>query len=182
MTWFADLTPYVYLEGQDTTRPTLNIGWLEHGHQFPTGDVPPGFIERLALLHAHGLTQVTRGRHDCDLCPAQEDDAAWGDAEVRAVAADGTRFAAPSLVLHYVTAHRYAPPQPFIDAVLRVSLEWEHAEAHDLCVGCGSAMERKQILDGFVRGPTREPVIVVYLACPSCGTDYSRTFPERGGG
>lgn len=185
LTWFNDLTPYSYVDGQDTKPPTLNIGWLEHGHEFATGDVPASFIERLEVLHAHGWTQATRGRHYCDLCPSQDDDddeGAWGHAELRAVAADGTRFAAPMLVLHYVTAHRYAPPQSFIDAVLRVSLEWERAEAQDLCVSCGGGMQRIATYDGLVRGSTREPVISVHLRCETCGTVYLRSFPDRARG
>lgn len=32
---------------------------------------------------------------------------------------DGCVYVAPSLVAHYIRAHRYAPPQEFVDAVLR---------------------------------------------------------------
>lgn len=179
MTWFDDLTPYSYLEGQDGARPTLNVGWLEHGHPFPTGDAPAGFIERLEMLAAHGQTQVTRGLHECDICPTSDDeDVPCGSAELRAVGVDGIRYAAPTLIVHYVTKHRYLPPKSFVDAVLRVSLEWKHAEANDLCISCGNAMTRTQCLDGMVRGPAREPVIVVYLACDACGTNYTRAFPD----
>jgi hypothetical protein len=162
--------------------PTLNVGWLERGRHFPVGDVPASFIARLELLHAHGATQATRGRHDCDLCRLQDqdDEGAWGHAELRAVAADGTRFAAPILVLHYVRVHRYAPPQAFVDAVLRVSLElqWERAAAQDLCVSCGSVMQRLATHDGLVHGTNREPVISVHLRCETCGTVYQRHFPD----
>jgi hypothetical protein len=40
-----------------------------------------------------------------------------GDAEIRVVAEDGTWLVAPTLVLHYVTAHAYHPPREFIEAV-----------------------------------------------------------------
>jgi len=42
-----------------------------------------------------------------------------GDAELRVVAEDGSWPVAPTLVLHYVTAHGYRAPPEFIDAVLR---------------------------------------------------------------
>jgi hypothetical protein len=32
---------------------------------------------------------------------------------------DGQLFAAPTLIVHYVDAHRYRPTDAFIDAVLR---------------------------------------------------------------
>jgi hypothetical protein len=31
-------------------------------------------------------------------------------------------YVSPVLVAHYVTVHRYQPPQAFIDAVMRVEL------------------------------------------------------------
>jgi hypothetical protein len=40
-----------------------------------------------------------------------------GDAEIRVGAEDGTWLVAPTLVLHYVTDHAYAPPPEFIEAV-----------------------------------------------------------------
>lgn len=178
MTWFADLTEYRYLDGQDPKKPALNIGWLERGHPFPSGDVPKPFIERLDVLCSHGLTMATRGRHDCDLCVVRdEEEPVWGSAEVRAVGSDGTRFAAPTLILHYVTVHRYRPPDAFIAAVLRVNLDWSYAEANDICISCGSGISRTRTRDGLVRGPNREPVVVVYFACEGCGTAYSRHFP-----
>lgn len=182
MTWFRDLTPYTYLAGQAGGAPTLNIGWLERGHDFPTGDVPPQLVARLAVLRAHGATQQTRGRFPCDLCPPHDwdEDESWSSAEIRAVSADGTRYAAPSLVAHYVAAHRYAPPQAFVDAALRVSIPWERAVAEDLCMSCGGSMSRVRTIGGLVRmeGAIRMPGMAVRLACTGCGTHYSRMFPE----
>jgi hypothetical protein len=42
-----------------------------------------------------------------------------GNGEIRVIATAGaTTYVAPVLVLHYVVAHGYLPPQEFIDAVL----------------------------------------------------------------
>jgi hypothetical protein len=186
LAWFEDLTPYAYLDETPTQPPTLNVGWLEDGHAFSTGDVPADFAERLAVLCEHGTMNRTRGLHFCDLCPPPPDDDyeldayPSGSAEVRAVAEDGTRFAAPSLIFHYVTAHRYVPPQAFIEAVLRTKIEWDHAEANDLCISCGTALTRGRRLDGFVMAVTREPIFIVDFTCAPCGTQYSRSFPDPG--
>jgi len=66
--------------------------------QGPTGEVPAAFVARLAQLVEHAGTHATRGMHHCDLCPPSEDDEHPSvHAELRAVRAEGTRFAAPSL-------------------------------------------------------------------------------------
>jgi hypothetical protein len=41
-----------------------------------------------------------------------------GNSEIRVAAANGITYVAPVLVLHYVIAHGYLPPQEFIDAVI----------------------------------------------------------------
>jgi hypothetical protein len=183
--WFEDLTPYGYLgQGGTSSVPTLNVGWLEKGHPFSSGEVPSVALERLRDLVEFGTINVTRGMHFCDLCPAADDDAsrAWGHAEVRVVGADGTRYAAPTLIHHYVSVHNYHPPQPFLDALMRVpDLRWEVARSRDICLSCGSSMRRTGINKGMVRviAGKREPVVAVALECDTCGTSYSRSWPAE---
>ncbi|WP_394844963.1 hypothetical protein LZC95_48920 [Pendulispora brunnea] len=144
--WFEDLTPYTYGQAKSTSPSTLNVGWLERGQDYPAGEVPAAFSGRLAQLVEHARTQATRGMHRCDLCPSGENEQhPQGQAEIRAVGADGTPFAAPSLIHHYVTVHRYQPPVVFIAAVMRSAhLEVDDALARDLCLGCGVALERPE--------------------------------------
>jgi hypothetical protein len=40
-----------------------------------------------------------------------------GNGEIRVRGADGTLYAAPSLIAHYVADHSYLPPDGFIDAI-----------------------------------------------------------------
>ena len=42
-----------------------------------------------------------------------------GNGEIRIDANDGITYVAPVLILHYVSEHHYAPPQQFVDAVLK---------------------------------------------------------------
>jgi hypothetical protein len=67
--WFEDLSAYENrppdrdLEVLDSgaTPVTLNVGWLERGRAFATGDVAGAVVERLRLLGEHAPTQVMRG-------------------------------------------------------------------------------------------------------------------------
>jgi hypothetical protein len=157
MTWFQDLTPYSYLPLQ---LPALNVGWLELGMPFPTGTPEPAFVERLRLLTLRALSHSTRGTHSCDFCPpvtAEDLKRAdgWetypsGNGEIRALASDGTRFAAPMLISHYVESHGYAPPRPFVDAIMRcASLTWEAARDAGLCLSCGTPLERDEFSETY---------------------------------
>ena len=127
MAWFPDLSPYTYHPGESGF---LNVGWLERGHLFPRGPVPLEFASELRRL-SEAPVNVTRGFHRCQLCnPPTEAIAAlpacmsvwWmdrvGGAEVHVKGADGTTYAAPSLIMHYVSEHQYQPPRQFIEAVL----------------------------------------------------------------
>lgn len=181
--WFEDLTPYAYLQAAASSAPALNVGWLENGHPFSSGGLPPDAVERLAHLVEFGATNATRGMHFCDLCAVTDDDAsrAWGHAEIRVVGADGTRYAAPTLIHHYVSVHNYQPPRPFVDALMRVAdLRWEVARERDLCLGCRSQMARARTDKGVrVVDGRREPVVAVWFDCASCGTSYSRMFADE---
>jgi hypothetical protein len=44
-----------------------------------------------------------------------------GSAEIRVQGADGTLYAAPNLVIHYMTAHHYCPPEEFCRAAARTA-------------------------------------------------------------
>jgi hypothetical protein len=48
---------------------------------------------------------------------------ALGNGEVRVRALDDRWYTAPTLVAHYVAAHSYMPPAPFVEAVLRRAAE-----------------------------------------------------------
>lgn len=180
MTWFADSSPYTYFEAPRLGGPTLNVGWLERGQPFPTGDVPAQLASRIALLVEHAPTQATRGLHFCDLCPGADEIAKpHGSAEIRAVAADGTRFAAPTLVHHYVAVHHYLPPQAFLDAIARTaSLTREDAWARDLCLACGTTMKREgapfRIEDADFTRIHCQP-----MECTGCGTTYVREWRDE---
>lgn len=95
--------------------PELNVGWLDVDHRFPTGELSSRAVARLEETVAASLYHLTRGKHACPFCGLMGEDAV-GSAEIR-VPGTTAVFAAPNLVAHYVTVHRYLPPQPFVVAL-----------------------------------------------------------------
>jgi hypothetical protein len=128
VTHYPDGTPYSYLP--EFVDGSVNVGWLDAAEPFPTGDVPPEFVRRLIELSRNSVNR-TRGWHYCNLCPkptesfpepitvrSPDGDFPVGFGEIRVTGRDGIRYAAPDMIAHYVTGHRYRPPDGFIEAVL----------------------------------------------------------------
>ena len=76
MTYFKDLDLVRYHRGpccaDDWHCPLLAVGWLESGHNYPTGVCPPRVTERLAELRAKFAAAFPafsfRGWHSCSMC------------------------------------------------------------------------------------------------------------------
>lgn len=128
MTFIADLAPYDYVEDAP---PALAVGWLGPERPFTKGACPRDVRDQLVAL-AVRPRHAMRGYHVCPFCPPGtsrdhmlrvEDPSkpgtfAWlGHAEVWVEGADGTRYAAPTLIVHYIDEHGYLPPPAFIEAV-----------------------------------------------------------------
>jgi hypothetical protein len=111
--YYDDLSPYVY-DGAPPRFGLLNVGWLDKAYSYATGTPSAEFLESLAWLHEM-RTHKTRGIHPCPFCPGPE--IATGNAEIRVHGRGNTVFSAPSLILHYVTAHGYSPPSDFVESV-----------------------------------------------------------------
>ncbi|MEU0101771.1 hypothetical protein [Streptomyces sp. NPDC006267] len=124
MSHYPDLSPYVY---DESPRPMLNVGWLHPGRGHATGVVDARVVRALVLLSAAYDNQM-RGFHRCGFCDTDRvsvsggpngDTRVWlGSAEIRVRGEDGTVYAAPNLVIHYITAHRYRPPERFCRAAV----------------------------------------------------------------
>lgn len=131
MTYFTDGSPYSFLETHEP-RPLINVGWLSAEHPYPTGVVPEELVAKLGRLCRNGVRR-TRGLHRCEFCArpegvalrppisARDDEGQFivGGAEIRVVGPAGVTFAAPDMIIHYVTEHGYRPPDEFLDALRR---------------------------------------------------------------
>jgi hypothetical protein len=124
MAHYEDLAPCDYFGVRDDR--LLAVGWLEREHAFPQGPVSQAFFESLAeLLTNPWQPAALGGRHPCAFCmftggPAavrmRDTDVLMGVSNLF-VPTEEVVFVAPSLVLHYIDAHEYAPPDAFRRAV-----------------------------------------------------------------
>ncbi|NJQ16050.1 DUF7919 family protein [Streptomyces bohaiensis] len=126
MTHYEDLTPYEY---DDEPLPGgVNIGWLSKQHPYRHGRTPEGLVEALAHLAKDSKNRY-RGYHHCELCSsfeeaeqsARREGLFMGNAEIHIPGGSGITYVAPTLIVHYVEAHEYLPPDAFIDSTLRFS-------------------------------------------------------------
>lgn len=122
--YFPDLTAYSYIASQKHP-DVLNIGWLESPHPFPRKKASEALLDALFESCLHRVNQ-TRGYYLCQFCDAPTSGLevsrngrnAWlGSAEIRVEARDGSIYAAPDLIYHYVLEHDYDPPQEFVEAL-----------------------------------------------------------------
>ena len=138
--YFPDLSPYSYDDhavtgrGHRRTRPNvLNVGWLSAQRDFPRRVPDRAFLASLKRL-AQSPVELYRGYHICEFCPPPREirssrgilieplPRTTGNGEIRVSGSDGTIFAAPVLIVHYVETHEYAPPEVFVEAVLRANM------------------------------------------------------------
>ncbi|NGO47913.1 DUF7919 family protein [Streptomyces ureilyticus] len=131
MAHYEDLSAYEYFRASIPGGVrALNVGWLEEGEAYVKGSPPSPFLSALGLLVRDAPQMKTRGWHGCQL-PHEKREAQYplaveisgskvvlGGAEIRVVAESGDWLVAPDLVYHYVAAHSYLPPEPFIEAVM----------------------------------------------------------------
>ena len=121
MTFIADLSPCWYLE-RDGHGGLVAIGWLAGDHPFSQGEVEPRARRRLAELLRHPYCHIAfMGSHGCDLCtgppPAGVDPHSLRGHANLIVPGRDRLFACPELIGHYIDAHRYRPPDEFLEAV-----------------------------------------------------------------
>ncbi len=130
MSWFDDLSPCDYFGPEHAARFKA-VGWLEDGHEFRRGKCDPRFVHKLVLLLGEpSPLEHSTDPHYCTLCVFSR-----GPSEFRLFQSPGMPavpmgnrnlylpgagfcYIVPSLVLHYIDAHQYVPPDEVIKAVL----------------------------------------------------------------
>ncbi|MCG8915630.1 hypothetical protein L6E12_07510 [Actinokineospora sp. PR83] len=137
---YPDLSAYEYGDLAPPWTHAFNVGWLGPDDEVGS-DVAPEFADALhRIVYAYEVN-VTRGLHMCPFCG--DDDGFWiqpvpgipgskhflGHAEAHFEGPDGTVYAAPSLIAHYVGEHGYLPPQRFVDAVLWLDARTDYTAA-----------------------------------------------------
>ncbi|GLH75601.1 hypothetical protein SSBR45G_05090 [Bradyrhizobium sp. SSBR45G] len=125
MAYFRDFSPYQYGHC-DAVPGAQNVGWLALGHAFETGQALEGDLD---LLWAHCKLAIcaTRGLHSCEFCSdlssagfrvtRNGETLKLGYSEIRVIGPSGQSYAAPSMIYHYISQHRYKPPDVFLAAL-----------------------------------------------------------------
>src|SRR5688572_5505169 len=115
MAWFEDNSPCDYF-GAEPASVLRAVGWLERGKPFSIGTVNRRIYEKLTELCKDPWEPIAcAGSHACDLCQFAPE--AHGAKNVF-IPATGFLYVCPELILHFINAHKYAPPQEFCEAVL----------------------------------------------------------------
>jgi hypothetical protein len=124
---YPDLSPCDHFPF-DSQGKVVAVGWLESGQPYRDEEISREFVERLAELSSNPWQPfVAMGVHQCGFCrltggpgsfPHGGSSIAIGVSNVF-IPGDGFLYVAPSLILHYMDAHGYAPPDEFQAAVVR---------------------------------------------------------------
>jgi len=114
MAWFEDLAPCNYFRPEWSSF-LRSIGWLERGKSFPTGLVERKVYDKLLeLWNSPWSPLYSMGPHRCDLCYYEGE---YGTTNLF-IPGEGFIFVCPQLIVHYMNAHGYRPPEEFCQAVL----------------------------------------------------------------
>ncbi len=114
----------------ESSSKLIAVGWLEPGHEYRHGEVGQKFLRSVAaLLVDPWQPGIWMGRQSCGFCrftggppvfrcgsPANSLEVQMGVSNLW-LPADGFLYVAPSLILHYLDSHGYAPPAEFQEAV-----------------------------------------------------------------
>lgn len=115
MAWFNDLSPCDYFGAQYASSLTA-VGWLENGKPYPVGPVDRQVYDRLVELRKElWQPMVAGGHHACNLCQFESEAKSVNNLFIPA---NGFILVCPELIVHYINAHRYVPPDLFCSAVL----------------------------------------------------------------
>jgi hypothetical protein len=140
MTWYPDLGHLNYFDDGPVDSTNFRaIGWLARNQEFSQGAVNPPFLERLReLLLAPWQPLLFMGVHSCELCPPQRIVAGKFVVPMGShnlfIPGERCVYVAPELIVHYIEAHQYKPPEEFVGALLA-------------CPPTGSAEYQRRLLD-----------------------------------
>jgi hypothetical protein len=125
MTYYVDLSDYTYHCAAFYRPGTKNVGWLASGHKFEKAEPTEAILNELWNFCKVSVAQM-RGIHECEFCSDEHSYYAerngehllLGTSEIRVFPKQGAIYAAPTLIYHYVMAHKYKPPDEFVRALV----------------------------------------------------------------
>jgi hypothetical protein len=113
VTHFDDLSECDYF-GDEHAHALRAVGWLALDNAFPTGRTDlHGFAKLKELLIDPWQPMVFGGVHDCEFCQFDPP-----HSHANLFVPNGCLiFVCPELIVHYIAAHHYRPPDEFWNAV-----------------------------------------------------------------
>jgi hypothetical protein len=123
--YYHDLSPCSYFSPELADK-LVAVGWLEHEQAYTRGRVSEQFLDRLFELLVKPWNPVfLMGYAECSFCDLASYRLDYNAKTIIVgnlnlyVPGEGFLYVMPSLAVHYILAHGYAPPQEFCEAVLR---------------------------------------------------------------
>lgn len=124
MTSIPDLSPCTYVSDSPQV---LAVGWLGASEAYQRGPVDERVFAKLIELLVHPWQRGrSMGRHDCEFCrfTGYPFNVSYRNTSVAVgvsnlfVPGRCVIYAAPSMIVHYIDSHEYAPPAVFQEAAL----------------------------------------------------------------
>jgi hypothetical protein len=82
------------------------VGYLSG--DYPEGEVPEGFLEKLKEVESKGEKVLSFGVHVCEYCQSAESSS-------ELIVGD---YIWPDMLAHYISVHRYKPPEEFVNFIM----------------------------------------------------------------
>jgi len=124
--YLPDLSPYPH-DKEYQVWGTLSVGWLTKEVPYLQCQTSEDFKDRLFEFCLKPVLRE-RGFHRCEFCSSPppfltyvkrgDREVGLGSAQIRVIYQNRV-YAAPDLIYHYITEHRYCPPEEFVEAVLK---------------------------------------------------------------
>lgn len=140
LNYYEDMSPYQYEMSSPATE-VKNVGWLDKAHPFTKGEVKSNVLDKLRglIFSSKGsscniIVNKLRGSYECPVCGEyglkiadEQREFSLGSAEIWIPdsTAHDHYFATFGLIIHYIEAHNYQPPQEFIDSILALDVKDE---------------------------------------------------------
>ena len=133
MTYVEDLSSCEMFAHPDAPEQILAVGWLERGHAYQQGPVREEVVDALITLFVNPWQQpiAVNETQECSFCRLSKGRDAlariYQKGSMLPISIGGPYlfvpshrcvYVAPAMILHYIDAHEYEPPQPFCQAFL----------------------------------------------------------------
>lgn len=92
------------------------VGWLDRDHPFETGAVDPAIYHKLIEFKNNPWQPfLACGYHECEICLYTGE---MHGVNNLFIPGNGVVYTCPEMIVHYMNAHHYRPPDVFCEAVI----------------------------------------------------------------